>query len=1436
MKAAARGYSDYHAAGTGRLRPDEALPAVSGKENTAGGALASRFCRLLVGLALAAGLGIFSAAPIHAATADGDLRIIGGASHNEGRLEVYHDNEWGTVCDDFFGRKDAKVACMQMGYTGAEAVLTDVAVAADRRFWLDDVNCVGGETKLTDCFYNSNVRNDSSRTSPQWGYGNCIPSEQVGVRCTDTVKSIKLDRENLTVQEQGGGSSYTVRLGNQPSGGNVTVTISGQSGTVLIDDTSLTFTTGNWNTPQTVTVTAANDSNRTGHSFTLTHSASGGGYGSVTASLSVTVEDDDGPVQAHIDSGGIVSLTEGDSRTYRIWLASAPTENVTVAVTAPSKVSVNPASLTFTKGNWSTPQTVTLEAEHDNDTSDETQYVTHRATKGEYDTTLSRVQVNIVDDDDGEDRIGSRPSGAVWWAALTARRETGGATGHIDYTSPHADTGKLSNDSFTYGGVTRAIDGLFVDSSGHFQIWVDSGNGSALPNGSILHVGNRSLTLESATRQSFRTMYNDGRAPTMREHAYWWQSDSHSVSLSDRQVVAVWLEVPAGSELPGEPRSVEAQPRDGKTNLEWVAPPEVPSKPVTSYEYQQEGTETWNSTGGTATTKEVAGLANGEVYTFRVRAVNAAGKGAASAPSQPVTPAANTAPTGLPTITGTAQVGETLTASASEVVDADGLTNAVFAWRWIANDGSADAEIADATGSTYTLTTAEAGKTIKARATFTDDGGAEETLLSDATATVAASGLTAVFENAPASHDGSSAFTLRLAFSENVTRRFRRMRNDIFEVTGGAVADLRRVNRRRDLWTVTLTPSSNAAVTVAVAANRACDVSGAVCTAAGEQLSNTISATIQGPPGLSVADAEVREGANVTLDFTVTLSRAASGTVTVDYATSNGTATAGADYTQASGTLTFATGETEKTVSVAVLDDAHDEGSETLTLTLSNATGAHISDASATGTISNTDPMPRAWLARFGREAASHVADAVGARLKGASPGVMLGGQSLDFAGDPLLTGGADPALSMVKSDSELNLRTPSRAYGEEVGRNSLEKDSEFSMRELLLASSFHLASAGDAATGARWSLWGRGARSSFDGAEEALTLDGDVTTATLGLDFERNRWLLGIALSRSTGDGSFKIGGDCQTGCAGEVESAITGFYPYARYRVSEKLYLWGAVGHGQGDLTFSPDGVGEIETDIEMGMAAAGARGVVLPAANAGDFELALRTDLLFTSSGSDAAESLVTELVETEAETSRIRLLLEGSREFRFGEDAVLTPSVELGIRYDGGDAETGGGLEVGGSIRYASGSLTMELSVRGLLAHSESDYEEWGMSGSVRLDPGADGRGLSVRLGSARGASSGGAERLWSQAHGAFSAGNFDPDAQLDAEVAYGLEAIRGLLTPYTGVALSEGGESWRAGARFRIGPSLDLELEASLTESRSDEKPESGVLLRGSKRW
>ena len=98
----------------------------------------------------------------------------------------------------------------------------------------------------------------------------------------------------------------------------------------------------------------------------------------------------------------------------------------------------------------------------------------------------------------------------------------------------------------------------------------------------------------------------------------------------------------------------------------------------------------------------------------------------------------NSAATGAPTISGTAQVGQTLTASTSDISDSDGLADAIFTYQWIANDGTEDTDIQNATGSTYILATADEGKTIKVRVSFTDDGGNQETRTSAVTVAVAA--------------------------------------------------------------------------------------------------------------------------------------------------------------------------------------------------------------------------------------------------------------------------------------------------------------------------------------------------------------------------------------------------------------------------------------------------------------------------------------------------------------------------------------------------------------------------------------------------------------------------------------------------------------------------------------------------------------------------
>ena len=219
--------------------------------------------------------------------------------------------------------------------------------------------------------------------------------------------------------------------------------------------------------------------------------------------------------------------------------------------------------------------------------------------------------------------------------------------------------------------------------------------------------------------------------------------------------------------------------------------------------------------------------------------------------------------------------------------------------------------------------------------------------------------LAAGFVSVPAEHDGETEFWLELSFNAAVVQGSKKHIRALLGVSGGSVTKLRRKDDRLDHWRVRVEPSSHEAVTVTLSPSPPCGATGAVCTEDGRTFTTALATQIQGPPGLTVADAQVEEAANATLAFAVTLNRAPSGTVTVGYATSDGTATAGSDYTAASGTLTFAAGETEKTVSVPVLDDAHDEGSETLTLTLSNASGAHIEDGSATGTINNTDHIRR---------------------------------------------------------------------------------------------------------------------------------------------------------------------------------------------------------------------------------------------------------------------------------------------------------------------------------------------------------------------------------------------------------------------------------------------------------------------------------------------
>ena len=157
-----------------------------------------------------------------------------------------------------------------------------------------------------------------------------------------------------------------------------------------------------------------------------------------------------------------------------------------------------------------------------------------------------------------------------------------------------------------------------------------------------------------------------------------------------------------------------------------------------------------------------------------------------------------------------------------------------------------------------------------------------------------------------------------------------------------------------------LEPDGNDDITFTLVANVAC-ASGGICSGTGTPItqvpsSHTIPAKQTATASqLSVADAAASEEDDSTIDFIVTLSPASDESVTVDYATANGSASTGDDYTAASGSLTFNAGETSKTIQVSIIDDTVVDNNETLTITLSNASGAEISDGQATGAITDGD-------------------------------------------------------------------------------------------------------------------------------------------------------------------------------------------------------------------------------------------------------------------------------------------------------------------------------------------------------------------------------------------------------------------------------------------------------------------------------------------------
>ena len=816
------------------------------------------------------------------------------------------------------------------------------------------------------------------------------------------------------------------------------------------------------------------------------------------------------------------------------------------------------------------------------------------------------------------------------------------------------------------------------------------------------------------------------------------------------------------------------------------------------------------------------------------------------------------------TADGTAQEGADYVPVSGTVSFAPGETVKTIAVATLGDGNAEPAEtlplrLSNAQGAT--LATTEASGTIAANA--------------------AAGALTGAFSAVPDEHDGTEAFTLTLTFSEEPEGlSYKTVRDSLFTREGGTIEGARRASPPSNkAFVLKVTPSGNEAVTLTLKAVPPCGQEKTVCSAGGSVLSGPLGVTVPGPAALSVADAEVQEGPGAVLEFVVSLDRVRHAPVRVDYATANGEAVAGDDYVHTAGTLTFAPGETGHIVSVPVLADEHDEDSETLTLRLANPVGARIADGEAVGTIRNNGAIPKAWIARFGRTVAEQVLVAVEGRMRATpAPGVevALAGERIGGQAEP---GSEEERDARREEEARREAqRFADSLRGETDPEEAARRSRSVTPRDLLTGSSFALTSETSAKD--LVSLWGRGAVSRFDGREGRLTLDGEVVTGMLGADWTRGRWTAGLIVSHSAGEGGYSgapgagdgagngpgagTGPGSGSGASGRVEATLTGVFPWGRYALSDRLEAWGAAGYGQGELTVTPKRPGTdedgaaIRAGLELGMAAAGLRGVLLDPESGSGFQLTGKTDAMVVQTASGRGRSADGgNLAPARATVSRLRLGLEGSRPILFDGGFTLTPSLEIGVRHDGGDAETGFGLDLGGGLALSDPKrgLQAELRGRGLLAHESKGFRDLGFSGALAWEgkPGSD-RGAKLRLTqTVGGSSSGGADSLLARgtleglaANDNGEGGNDElKSRRLELKFGYGLSAFgdRFTWTPEIGAGLSDTGRDYSLGWRLvrggfgGDGGSLDLSFEATRRESANDDTPpEHAIGLRLTLRW
>ena len=1197
-------------------------------------------------------------------------------------------------------------------------------------------------------------------TATRTGANDGPPSaEEMGTPTVPTAPGVTVSTMALTVTEENTtGNTYTVVLDTQPTV-SVTVTVAGHAGTdVTLTPSSgtLTFTTTNWNTAQTVTVKAGNDTDTTNDTVTLAHSATStdGNYGGITiAGVTVTVTDND---TAQVTG---VTVASGNARLVVNWVAVGNATGYKVQWKSGTQSYDTTRQATITLGTT-------------------TSHTIPSLTNGtEYTVRVTATRTGANDGPSSDEEMGTPGAAGVTVSesalTVTEQNATGGTYTVVLDTQPTANvTVTVSRPAGTEVTLTPSSGTLtFTTTNWNTAqtVTVKAGNDADTTNDTV-----------TLTHSATSTDTNYGGVTI----------GSVVVTVTDNDTARV--------------TGVTVASGNARLVVNWVAVGNA-----TGYKVQwKSGGQSYNTgnrqatiTSGSTTSHPIPSLANGTEYTVRVTATR---MGASD---------------GLPS----AEVMET-----PEVVTAAGVTVSTMALT---------VREQNATGGTYTVVL---GTQPTANVMVTVSGHAG----TDVTPTPASLTFTTT--------NWSTAQTVTVTARNDTDTT-----NDRVTLTHSATSTDPGYNGIM-IGSVVVTVTDNDVVTPPQPVNAPPEFGGSSATrsmdetvgggAAGTAVKVGAPVTAVDPDGdtieyslsgtdrdkfdinrntgqlLSRAGERYDHEEKSSYEVRVSASDGEGGTDTIEVAISiNNVSEApeapGAPRVRASGMTALGiswsaprnagrpditgydlryrnTAETDwsdgprgveetETEVPGLLEDTEYE----VQVRAVNAEGSGEWSEPASGrTGMQPVGIAAAWLGRFGRTVAEHVLSGVSARIT-----------ALRSSGMKATLGGLD--LFPVKSPDEL-LR--GRDDTEEL-TGWLGEEEEDSFRFLTLAghdirtrSSFAL---GRSAGGGFGAVWGSGAFGGFNGRESGVSFDGEVRTGMLGADYAVGSLVAGVVLSRSVGEGSYRNGRG-----SGKVKSSVTGIYPYAGNDLSEKFSVWAVAGYGRGEMGVTLPGEGERSSaDIDIKMAAAGARGDLVSGANEAGIGVSVEMDTLFVRTTSEGGRGIEA----ADADVSRVRLSVQGSVGHAFGGGGMIRPLVEAGIRRDGGDAEAGFGADLGAGLQFsdATGELSMQIRGRTLIVHEAGGFRDWGVSGSLRYDPYPDSpRGLMMSLGhSAGGASDGGADALLGRGTlGGLGEGEaVEWNSRLVGEAGYGFGVLGGVFTgtPYAGFGASEGLRDYYLGLRL-----------------------------------